>query len=360
MNNNSRYINENYDSFPKFIQEFIDYRRRGDLTQTSTIKSYLIKFIHFHQWLYENVETCHNENLENFTLEEISTVRKKHIIQYLSFLERENIGTSDNDKYRSVSTINAYIASLKSVFNFLCNQAENEDGTPYLLNNVMAKIEFSIKKETYNARSRRLSNHILNSEEEINLFIEFIDDHYYEAIKGSRQKVAFYKKYKHRDRCILRVLILSGIRVSELCALKEKDIDFRNQQIKILRKGNKDDVIYVSEDLINILDDYILSKKNHVKNGYIFSNDDNPEKPLTDRTVRNITHRYSKLFGVDMSPHKIRHTHATWLLNKHNDIPTVMSQLGHNNSDTTFQYINNDGTKVKSIMNSLYTHKNDE
>lgn len=357
MNVNEQYINDNYERFPFYIKEYIDYRRRGGSTQFSTLKKYITKFNHFYEWNYVNA-FCTSKTLSDFSLDDLSQLSKRDLESYFSSLERENIGTSEIPKYRTPETVNGYIASLKSIYNFLCNESEFDDGTPYLIANTMAKVKLGGTKETHNVRSRRISNHILNSEEEIKLFLEFIDIGYYECIKDSTMQVAYYNKYKKRDKCILYTLLYSGVRVSELCAIKEEDIDFRNGSLRVLRKGNKDDIIIINTELIDEIRSYINSKANHVKNGYIFSRDKNPNLPITDRTVRNITHKYSILFGVDMSPHKFRNTYATWLsdVSKH-DISTVMSQLGHNNSDTTLLYINNNIDKVKNIVNLLNTKK---
>ena len=144
-----------------------------------------------------------------------------------------------------------------------------------------------------------------------------------------------------RDRAILELLYSSGIRVGELTQLDCKDVDLELGIIKVLGKGKKERIVPIGSKAIEAIKDYLR------KRGFSSGND--PESPLfintrssrlTDRSVRRIVEKYGKKCGPgrNITPHALRHTFATHLLDAGADLRDIQELLGHVSLSTTQKY----------------------
>lgn len=157
-----------------------------------------------------------------------------------------------------------------------------------------------------------------------------------------------------RDYALLEFMYGTGVRVSELCSIKEKDVDYINKQIIVLGKGNKERYLPLHDLIIDSLEEYISYARPElqVKNKKEISQNlflNNHGGPLTPRGVRDILSRLVKKASetYKISPHMIRHTFATHLLNNGADLITVQELLGHSNLSTTqiYTHISNEQLK---------------
>ncbi len=150
-----------------------------------------------------------------------------------------------------------------------------------------------------------------------------------------------------RNRLILEMLYATGIRVSELVNIKFSDIDFSSKQIKILGKGNKERIVFFEDVCLKYLNMYInmLDKKCD----YLFLN--NRGEKLTTRGVRYILDEIIKKasFKTKISPHTLRHTFATHLLNEGCDILSVQELLGHESLKATQIYTHVTNEHLKNV-----------
>lgn len=148
-----------------------------------------------------------------------------------------------------------------------------------------------------------------------------------------------FGKTPFRDLAILELLYASGLRASELVNLDLKDIDFQTYQIKVLGKGNKERLSLFGDPCAKALKDYIYRERTIPKQGEsLFTNSFGVR--LTTRTVQNIIKRWIFQCGLplDISPHKLRHSFATHLLDGGADLKSVQQLLGHTNLATTQIY----------------------
>ena len=147
-----------------------------------------------------------------------------------------------------------------------------------------------------------------------------------------------------RDRSILETLYSSGVRVSELVGLNRGDVDLFSGLLKIRGKGKKERIVPVGEKALQAIREYLeslpppVNKKNDGPQGSLFLNRSGSR--LTDRSVRRLIVKYARRICLKsgISPHTLRHTFATHLLDRGADLRSVQELLGHANLSTTQIY----------------------
>lgn len=156
-----------------------------------------------------------------------------------------------------------------------------------------------------------------------------------------------------RDRAIIELFYSTGMRLSELIQLRRQDIDFYEGTVKVLGKRNKERIIPLTRVVKNVLETYFSFLPESVsgsnKNQFIFVTDNN--KKMYPKAVYNIVRKYLDMVTTidKRSPHVIRHTFATHLLNNGADINAIKEILGHSNLAATQIYTRNSIEKLKSI-----------
>ncbi|WP_324736258.1 site-specific tyrosine recombinase/integron integrase [Thermococcus sp. SY098] len=143
---------------------------------------------------------------------------------------------------------------------------------------------------------------------------------------------------RKRDRLIVLLLYGSGLRVSELCNLKINDVDFKRSLI-IVRggKGGKDRIVPVPGALLKEIEDYLKMRKDNSE--YLLVEERRNRKDrLSPKTVWYILDKYGKKAGIKVTPHMLRHSFATHMLENGIDIRVIQEILGHSNLSTTQIY----------------------
>lgn len=161
-----------------------------------------------------------------------------------------------------------------------------------------------------------------------------------------------------RDALILELLYSSGIRVSELVSITTDNINKNKKTIKILGKGNKERYVLYGSKCAELIDQYIYSSRENLignkSHKYLLVNKDGNK--LTTGGIRYILERVLKEGGVKLkiSPHTLRHTFATHLLNNGADLKSVQELLGHENLKTTQIYTHVSNDRLRGVY--LHTH----
>jgi len=157
-----------------------------------------------------------------------------------------------------------------------------------------------------------------------------------------------------RDRAILEVFYSSGLRISELVGLNIDDIDFISGILKVRGKGKKERIVPIGDQALCAIKKYLDKKKNQTP--AVFLNKNN--KRLTTRGVRGIVDKHIHSVGIrqGVSPHTLRHSFATHLLNRGADLRTVQELLGHANLSTTQIYTHLTTDKLKSVYDKAHPH----
>lgn len=159
-----------------------------------------------------------------------------------------------------------------------------------------------------------------------------------------------------RDRAILETLYSTGLRVSELVSLKVRDVDLIGGSLRVVGKGRKERLVPVGSYSVQAVRRYLQALE---------SGQDLPEKPLfqnrrhgplTDRSIRRILNRYLLKIGgtLKISPHALRHSFATHLLDRGADLRSVQELLGHSSLTTTQVYTHVTTERLKRVYEAAH------
>lgn len=158
-----------------------------------------------------------------------------------------------------------------------------------------------------------------------------------------------------RDKLILELLYGTGMRLSEMIDLKEMDIDFYNRTVTVLGKRNKQRIIPISQSLVKLIQDYQNFKNTEglMHEYLIVSEKGNQAYPVM---VQRITKKYLSLVTtlVKKSPHILRHSYATHLLNNGAELTAIKDLLGHSSLSATQVYTHNSMEKIKKIYEQAH------
>jgi len=285
--------------FVDLIEKFMDYMRYQRGYSVHTIRNYRVDLIHFLDFLFDK------RHGEEKTLMELGNIDPSIIRDYMGSL----FGTYNR------RTIARKISSLRSFFNFLDRNDLNK-GNP------VADIS-TPKQGKY-----------------IPSYLPI--DEMFKLLEGPDRQ----KPLGLRDLAIIEVLYSCGIRVAELSGLDMNDMDFDGRLIKVLGKGNKERIVPIGSKAIEAVRNYLeavlpLRKKAGSSDSRgipVFINSRGGR--LTTRSVGTIIKRYARACGlmIDISPHSLRHTFATHLLDGGADLRSVQEMLGHMSLSTTQKY----------------------
>lgn len=163
-----------------------------------------------------------------------------------------------------------------------------------------------------------------------------------------------------RDRAILETLYSTGVRVSELVALNMDDIDFLGEVIHVRGKGKKERISPISSSVLQIIQHYMEFRNKRAQSNsnfdlkVLFVNKHG--RRLSTRSVRRKMDKYLKIAGLDpaISPHTLRHSFATHMLNNGADLRSVQELLGHQSLSTTQIYTHLTTRKLKEVYDNAH------
>ena len=285
------------------IQSFINYLKFEKRYSSFTIRSYHDDLVQFFNFIYQQYGEI-----------KLKKISHNFIRSWLALLKEEK---------NTARTINRKISTLKSFFKFHLKQGA-------IHNTPMSKI---ITPKT----SKRLP--VFIKEEDITNLINTLKNNT-EDWEGQNKKM------------LILLFYATGIRLSELINLRENQIDYFKKQIKVLGKGNKERIIPIGEEIINHIKAYIQLKRKE------FAEPDN--SLLVTPKGKKLYPRYAYKLVNDLlnetvktldkkSPHVLRHTFATHLMNNGANLDAVKELLGHASLASTQVYTHNTIEKLKDV-----------
>jgi integrase/recombinase XerC len=300
----------------KYIDDFIRHLRYERNASDHTLRNYESDLVQF----YDHVAPPDGNGVRR----EVDVVAIDHLTvrEYLASLYEQN---------KKKSSIHRKVAALRTFFRYLCREGVLEANP--------AKLVHSPRVD------RKLPNHLT-----IEQMIKFIETPETDTVLGKR------------DRAILELLYASGIRVSELVNLSLTDIDFSNQTLRVKGKGRKERIAPFGDHAKKALQEYL-----GVRGELLVEAD--PEKldpaalfmnyqgtRITTRSVGRMVDKYVKLCADihHISPHSLRHSFATHMLDAGADLRAIQELLGHVRLSTTQQYTHVSMDKLMEVYDKAH------
>lgn len=163
-------------------------------------------------------------------------------------------------------------------------------------------------------------------------------------------------KFPYRDKAILEILYATGVRCSELINISVGDIDMTHKTIRVLGKGNKERIVLFGQKAYERLQDYLLHERPRFQqpSDKLFLN--YRHEKLTSRSVQRILEMFRQKLKIErpITPHKIRHTFATHLLNKGVDLRVVQELLGHKTLSSTEKYTHVSLEELNKLCDTIH------
>jgi len=316
----------NIEDNPGFLNSFLDYTATILNKSQNTVKEYnydlntFLKYILYH-FKMTNEKDLKQISIRNMSLETISKITLDDIHSFLFYL---------TNTYNSKAATRARkVSSIRVFFNYLCNKAGLIEKNP-AQNLETPKLDKRIPKYLTLDDSKKL--------------LEAVND--------------MDDRNKERDYAIITLFLNCGMRLSELVGINIKDINFNDQKLNVIGKGNKERTIYLNSACMNAVNKYLAVRphdniKYDSKDALFLSE---RRERISNRTVQYIVKQELKRAGLDTnkySVHKLRHTAATLMYKYGNvDIRALQELLGHESISTTEIYTHVDNSQIRNAVES--------
>lgn len=302
-------------TLPSFCKQF--FRGISEYTSARTRLAYAYDIRVFFEYLHERNAYCSKMEITDFPISILEQLTREDIeeyIEYLSYYEKDGKIYTNDERGKKRK-----LAALRSFYNYYF-QAELIEKNPA----VLVPLPKLHEKEI-----------IRLDADEVATLLDQVEDG--TGLTSTQQR--FHKVTRTRDVAILTLLLGTGIRVSECVGLDISDVDFKNNGIKIRRKGGYEAVIYFGEEVEQALHEY-LDERQHIipqtghENALFLSMQD---RRISVRAVENMVKKYSSTVTSlkKITPHKLRSTYGTSLYRETGDIYLVADVLGHKDVNTT-------------------------
>ncbi|EOS46699.1 tyrosine-type recombinase/integrase [Lachnospiraceae bacterium MD335] len=312
---NILHLRELLDTLPPFCAQY--FRGMQDYTASRTRIAYAYDIRVFFEYLHESNPVFRKTPIKEYPLEILDQITRLDIEEYLDHC---SYYIKDGKEYMNDERGKARkLASLRSFYNYFFRNEMIEKNPAALVK--MPKLH---EKEI-----------VRLDPDEVAILLDTVET----GEKLTKKQMQYHEKNKLRDVALLTLLLGTGIRVSECVGIDLQDIDFKNNAVKIRRKGGYEAVVYFGDEVLTALTDY-LEKRETMQpveghENALFLSMQN--KRITVRAVENLVKKYALPVTnlKKITPHKLRSTYGTTLYRETNDIYLVADVLGHKDVNTT-------------------------
>ena len=330
-------------TLPPFCGQYFRGMQEYIASRTRVAYAYDIRV--FFEYLHDNNPIYGKKDIKEYTIDILDQITRMDIEEYLEYC---SYYVKDGKEYMNDERgIARKLSSLRSFYNYFFRNELIEKNPAALV--PMPKLH---EKEIIRLEA-----------DEVALLLDEVES----GENLTKQQLYYHQKTKVRDIALLTLLLGTGIRVSECVGIDLQDIDFKNNGIKIRRKGGYEAVIYFGEEVETALLDY-LEQRNHIipaegNENALFLSLQN--KRISVRAVEKLVKKYASLVTnlKKITPHKLRSTYGTSLYRETGDIYLVADVLGHKDVNTTRKHyaaIEDDRRRMAANVVRLRENKNED
>jgi site-specific recombinase XerD len=333
--NNSVKLRKLLKSLPPLCDVY--FKGISEKTSTKTRISYAYDLKLFFEYAISHNDNFSTYKITDFTITDLSIIKSDLIESFLYDLDIENVSSPDiktNDK----PALARKLFALRSMYNYFCRKTELSVNPTLIVDTPKIKEKPIVYLEP---------NHVAT-------LLKYLAD-----LNGDleTQKGRYFEKTKYRDIAIITLLLGTGIRVSELVGIDLENINMIENILLIHRKGGDNVEIYFNDEVKNALLNYINNIRNFIHPDTKYENAlflSTQKKRISVDAVENLVKKYTKeLFPTKViTPHKLRSTFASNILEQTGDIAVTAELMGHKSIETTkkrYTFVNR--AKKRSTIN---------
>lgn len=304
-------------TLPPFAKDY--FRAIDGTTTTKTRISYAYDIRIFFQFLIQENPSYHNFTTADFTIDILDQVQALDIEEYMEYLK---VYKDKDDTYitNGERGLKRKISALRSFYAYYYKREMIKTNPTVLIDMPKIHEKAIIRLDT----------------DEVAMLLDYIE-HCGDQLTG--QKKVYYEKTKERDLALITLLLGTGIRVSECVGLDIEDVDFKNNAVKVTRKGGNEMFVYFGTEVEQALKKYIEVRKGILpvaghEHALFYSTQ---RKRMGVQAVENLVKKYAGEITTTkkITPHKLRSTYGTALYQETGDIYLVADVLGHKDVNTT-------------------------
>lgn len=320
---NKRKLNSLLKELPKFCGDYFRYLDTRN-TSSRTRLAYAYDLRLFFQFIQQNNPVYAKQSMHDIpitVLDQLTPTDIEEYLAYLSFYENAK-GTEKTNGEKGKSR---KLSALRTMYNYFFKKE-------FITTNAPSMIE-TPKKHKDNI---------------IHLDKDEVSDLITAAETGSsftNRQLSLHEKTKFRDTAILTLLLGTGVRVSELVGMDVKDVNFKYNCVRVVRKGGNESTVYFSDEVSAALMEYLELERTSLAEKAAPEHADAlflslKYTRLTTRAVEKLVKKYSNAASINkkITPHKLRSTYGTNLYKETGDIYLVADALGHKSVETTRQH----------------------
>ena len=333
-------LREITNELPIYVRTY--FRSIAETTQPRTRIGYAYDIKYFFEYLKEANPAFQDKSLKEISCDDLNKLSAADFEDYLDYISLYN---KNNRNYSNdAASKKRKLCALRGFFRYLYQSEQ-------LSEDVSVKVKMPKVHE---------HNIIRMESDEVANFLDNVE--FGNKLTGHQQ--AYHEKLKIRDLALLTLMLSTGIRVSECVGLNITDVDFENDQIRVLRKGGNESTVFFSDEAEEVLREYLeerkkITPKEGSEEALFLSSQ---RSRISVRSVEYLVKKYARVTNPlkHITPHKLRSTYGTALYRETGDIYLVADVLGHKDVNTTRKhYADMDEERRRAARNKVQLREED-
>lgn len=313
---NTLKLREVLSTLPDFCRDY--FRAIDTTTTTKTRISYAYDIRIFFQFLLDTNPAFKGRTLRDFKVDVLDQIKAVDLEEYMEYLKVYQ--SKDKTETNGERGLKRKISALRSFYAYYYKRELIHTNPTVLIDVPKIHQKTIVRLDT----------------DEVAMLLDYIE-HCGESLSG--QKRVYYEKTKERDLALVTLLLGTGIRVSECVGLDIEDVDFKNNGIRVTRKGGNEMIVYFGDEVAKALKNYLEVRSGITpiaghEHALFYSTQ---RRRMGVQAVENLVKKYAREITTTkkITPHKLRSTYGTALYQETGDIYLVADVLGHRDVNTT-------------------------